>query len=299
MRFRATVEHPLTFSRIIQTVERLQKRCVIKFTESEMHIICSNDVNEGGVQIWSQIKTEAIFTDYRIQSNANNQITLILASEALSAALRSAAAPATAGGPSEADTVMKLAKKNDQAVMTFEILSTSRSGKCVKIEHDVRIEVMRPEDVDRLQEPMCPEPDVHILLPSLAKLRTVVHRLQPMSKVIAVRANGSGQLQISVSTEAVKVDVSWGGLANPPMGRDMMSSQEHEPSPEPRDPTQMYGVLMNVTSFLKFLSSSNVSTTTIACICQNHAMILYVYIGEVADAGGVLTFYIPAIIDDG
>lgn len=28
-------------------------------------------------------------------------------------------------------------------------------------------------------------------------------------------------------------------------------------------------------------------------------MILYVYIGEVADAGGVLTFYIPAIIDDG
>lgn len=27
-------------------------------------------------------------------------------------------------------------------------------------------------------------------------------------------------------------------------------------------------------------------------------MILYVYIGEVADAGGVLTFYIPAIIDE-
>lgn len=26
-------------------------------------------------------------------------------------------------------------------------------------------------------------------------------------------------------------------------------------------------------------------------------MILYVYIGDVADAGGVLTFYIPAVID--
>lgn len=33
-------------------------------------------------------------------------------------------------------------------------------------------------------------------------------------------------------------------------------------------------------------------------ICQNHCLILYVYIGDVADAGGVLTFYIPAIIDD-
>lgn len=33
-------------------------------------------------------------------------------------------------------------------------------------------------------------------------------------------------------------------------------------------------------------------------ICQNHCAILYVYIGDVADAGGVLTFYIPTIIDD-
>lgn len=33
-------------------------------------------------------------------------------------------------------------------------------------------------------------------------------------------------------------------------------------------------------------------------LCQHHCLILYVYIGDVADAGGVLTFYIPAIIDD-
>lgn len=78
----------------------------------------------------------------------------------------------------------------------------------------------------------------------------------------------------------------------------------------------MYGVLISIKSFLKFLNSYVVSTTTIACqsglplrkrylnhsypgICQNHCMILYVYVGEVADAGGVLTFYIPMIVDDG
>jgi len=33
-------------------------------------------------------------------------------------------------------------------------------------------------------------------------------------------------------------------------------------------------------------------------ICQHHCVILYVYIGDMTDAGGVLTFYIPAIIDD-
>lgn len=33
-------------------------------------------------------------------------------------------------------------------------------------------------------------------------------------------------------------------------------------------------------------------------ICENHCVILYVYIGNVADAGGVLTYYIPAKFDD-
>jgi HUS1 checkpoint protein len=28
-------------------------------------------------------------------------------------------------------------------------------------------------------------------------------------------------------------------------------------------------------------------------------MILYVYVGEAQEAGGILTFYVPAIIDDG
>lgn len=80
------------------------------------------------------------------------------------------------------------------------------------------------------------------------------------------------------------------------------------------DPDQLFSVLISIKSFLKFLNSHVLSSTTIACesfqilvtmpilkstgICQRHCMILYVYIGDVADAGGVLTFYIPAILDD-
>ena len=82
----------------------------------------------------------------------------------------------------------------------------------------------------------------------------------------------------------------------------------------------MHGVLVSHKCLLKFLNSHVVSTTTIACksdivysfailspsphwsgigICENHCVILYVYIGNVADAGGVLTYYIPAKFDDG
>jgi hypothetical protein len=33
-------------------------------------------------------------------------------------------------------------------------------------------------------------------------------------------------------------------------------------------------------------------------ICQGHCLILFVYIGDSADVGGVLTFYIPSVLDD-
>ena len=99
-----------------------------------------------------------MFSDYRIQSNANNEITFLISPEALLLALRSAWNPASLDSTPE--TVMKLAKKNDQAVLSFDISGSMSSGRSVRVGHDVRIEVMKPSDVGRLTEPMCPEPDV-------------------------------------------------------------------------------------------------------------------------------------------
>ncbi|KZT65911.1 cell cycle checkpoint [Daedalea quercina L-15889] len=298
MRFRANIEHVNTFYKISQAVEKLQKRCIIKFTESEMHIICNNDAGEGGIQVWSQIKVSSLFTDYRIQSNANNEIFLALSAEAMTAALRSAAAPSGQQGAfsADAEVVVRLVKRSDVATLSFEILTTTRMGRGVRIAHDVRIEILKREDVSRLKEPMCPEPEVHILLPPLAKLRTVVERMRPLAAdVIGIRANLSGCLQLCAQTDAARVDVSWNGLSNPTMAQDP-STQDPDNS-EARDPTTLYGVLVSLKSLQKFLNSHVVSTTTIACICQNHCIIMYVYIGEVAEAGGVLTFYVPAIIE--
>ena len=82
------------------------------------------------------------------------------------------------------------------------------------------------------------------------------------------------------------------------------------------DPTQLFSVLVHARSLLKFLNAHAVSKTTIACkqsfllsyplvinlelvgVCQGHCLILFVYIGDSADVGGVLTFYIPSVLDD-
>jgi len=193
---------------------------------------------------------------------------------------------------------MKLAKKNDQAALSFEISGTTRAGRKVRVAHDVKIEVMKPGDVARLAEPLCPEPDIHILLPPLQKLRTIVERLRPMSDILAIRASNNGRLQLSINTDSVTVDTQWTNCTNPKMAASQSQDDDDEPNEKP-DPDHLFTVLVSIRSFLKFLNSHVVSTTTIACICQHHCVILYVYIGDVTDAGGVLTFYIPSILDDG
>lgn len=119
----------------------------------------------------SVVKVESLFTNYRIQSNADNKITMSLSTEALLSALRSSSSSASSSSIAAAilpthdadELVMKLAKKNDQAVLSFEMLGVSRTGRKVRVAHDVRIDVMRPSEVDKLREPLCPEPDVCFL----------------------------------------------------------------------------------------------------------------------------------------
>jgi Hus1-like protein len=56
------------------------------------------------------------------------------------------------------------------------------------------------------------------MLPPLAKMRAVVERMRNLSDVIAVRANSSGRLQLSASTEVVKADITWTNCSHPRIG---------------------------------------------------------------------------------
>ncbi|KAH9169585.1 checkpoint protein Hus1/Mec3 [Lactarius sanguifluus] len=145
------------------------------------------------------------------------------------------------------------------------------------------------------------------MLPPLTKMRSIIERMRNLSDVIAVRANSSGCLRLSASTEVVKADITWNNCSHPRMTGDDPSQaragvegeREAEGGGRERpDPTHLFSVLVHARSLLKFLNAHAVSKTTIACICQRHCLILFVYIGDSADVGGVLTFYIPSVLDD-
>jgi len=166
----------------------------------------------------------------------------------------------------------------------------------MEITHDVRVKILRPSEVQALEEPRCPEPDIHIILPPLAKLRTVVERMAKLSSLIGVYANAEGTLKLEIETDSVAVETTWTNCPLPHIPGIEQDQGEANNSQE--NGKSFHAAIISLRSLSKFLSSYVVSTTTIACICSGHCLILYVYIGEVEDSGGVLTFFIPSRMDD-
>ncbi|CAE6510907.1 unnamed protein product [Rhizoctonia solani] len=283
MRFRACIDEVSTLSKIVQTMEKLSKRCIFKMNETTVQIICLGETDVG-VQIWSKIPVDSMFSDYRIQSNANNMISLEVSTEPLSQALRSASAAQ--------DVIVKLAKKNDQPVFSFEAQTESRQGKKMLVTHDVRITVMKAADIEQVKEPLCPPPDLHIILPPLKELRTIVEHMQRLSDIVAISATPGGELVLAIQTDDVRVSTTWENCQRPTV-------EGEAPNPEHEDnPDQKYGALVAVKSLIKFLTCHMFSNSTVASICANFCIIMYVYIGSVTDTGGIITFYIPARLDD-
>ncbi|KIO28397.1 hypothetical protein M407DRAFT_71850 [Tulasnella calospora MUT 4182] len=294
MRLKATIENVITFSRIVQSIEKQSKACIMRFSPSTLQIICAGE-SEGGVQVWSGHCQETLFrTDqFIIQSNSNNEITCEVQTEPLLQALRSASA--------SPDITFKLAKRGDVAVFCFDIQVQSRQGKRMEITHDVRVRILRPSEVQALKEPLCPEPDVNIILPPLAKMRTVVERMAKLSSIIGFSASQSGLVKLEIGTEVVGVETVWENCQIPEIndGSYFCKGQDPQQATDENGQQPYFTALVSIRSLLKFLTSYVVSTTTIASICQAHCVILYVFVGEMHEAGAVLTFYIPSRVDEG
>ncbi|KAI9434293.1 checkpoint protein Hus1/Mec3, partial [Lactarius indigo] len=198
------------------------------------------------------------------------------------------------------EVIMKLAEKKYVPVLSFKIFHMTQMGRRVEVAHDMRTEVMKPADIALLTEPHCLEPNVRPFYhaPPLTKMHSVVERMQNLSDVIAVCTNSSGCLQLSASTKAVKVDITRNNCSHPRMTRDNPSQAHAGAEGERREeggehePPDWY-----VHSLLKFLNVHAVSKTTIASIL-GQCLILFVYTRDSADIGGVLTFYIPSVLDD-
>lgn len=284
MRFRTTLVDINTLVRMIQAIQKVSPRCIVRLEPEDVRFICTAEAD--GVQIWSQLKVSSFFKEYRVESNFNNQINFEIATDMLLVALRSS--------QNAVDVMVRLAKRDKDPLLSFAIANASHSGSKLEIVQDVLIKILRPAESLRIKEPLCPDPDVHIFLPRLYKVRNVAERMKAVASHIYISANRSEEFKMSVAQPEINIESTWKKCGHP----EINDSQEASRSGGDDDPQKHFRVKLEAKSLLKFLSSHVVESRTIACICAGHSAIFYVYVGDPKNTSGVMTFFLPAAQDE-
>jgi HUS1 checkpoint protein len=117
------------------------------------------------------------------------------------------------------------------------------------ITQEIPVRVLHPCTVEGLHEPRCPDPDVHIILPSLMQLKSISERFTKLATDAAkvsslitntsgpkleLSANMHGSLKLAMATAALRISSVWTGLVNPPLDPAQLSQTELDQLPSER-----------------------------------------------------------------
>ncbi|KAF2462365.1 checkpoint protein Hus1/Mec3 [Lineolata rhizophorae] len=186
------------------------------------------------------------------------------------------------------------------------------------VTQDIPIRVLSPESVEGIHEPRCREPDVHIYLPDLLQVKSISDRFTRMAAAVRggsatsaassgprleMAANMHGCLRLSIRTDSMNVSSVWIGLSHPQLDPELLEGglAEH-PSTRMKqlgsaDGTSEEGwstVRIDGKDWGKVMSVGRLGGRVIACFCDDHALILYVFLSGEDEQESVLTYYISS-----
>ncbi|KAK5109209.1 hypothetical protein LTR62_007191 [Meristemomyces frigidus] len=202
-----------------------------------------------------------------------------------------------------------------------------KADREIVITQDIPIRVLAPATVEGLHEPRCREPDVHIVLPNLNQLKGISERYTKLGMTtsnprtprnnsgiakgakLELSANMHGCLRLSLKTDAMGISSLWTGLENPELDSTQLAEGEdglaNHPSTRMKELGDASGqgeegwatVRIEGRDWGRVLSVGRLGGRVIACFCDEHALILYVFLPEEDEREGgggesVLTYYI-------
>ncbi|KAJ6002933.1 Hexokinase [Penicillium sp. IBT 35674x] len=336
MRFKAQLKNTSVFYKLTASLSSLGKICWMRL---EHDVVRFTIIPEQGTQVWSQIPVETIFDEesYALQSNSDG-INIEVNISILNRALRSAM------GATHAQ--LRLTKKDKYPLLALTVLTTewtegnmalatdkpfqsdSSTGEVLggrrardretRITQEIPIKILHEGTVEDLHEPHCPDPDVHIILPGLAQLKSISDRFTKIAAsdakggqmgVVAadaastatgsgvaalsassapkleLSANMHGKLRLSISTDDLKIASSWSGLVNPPLDPGHLNRDEYSQLPSERmrevgddDESGWARVRIDAKDWGRVLSVGRLSPKVVACFINEMALVLYVYL---------------------
>lgn len=173
------------------------------------------------------------------------------------------------------------------------------------ITQEIPVKVLHQSVVEGLHEPRCRDPDVHIILPSLAQLKAISDRFTKLAMSnngasgsrgrsgggaslssstlgprLELSANMHGSLKLAIATDALRISSVWTGLVNPPLDPSQLSQTEIEQLPSERmralgaqangdEEAGWAKVRIDGKDWGRVLSVGRLSPKVVACKCQS------------------------------
>ncbi|KAF2855342.1 Hus1-like protein [Plenodomus tracheiphilus IPT5] len=188
------------------------------------------------------------------------------------------------------------------------------------VTQEIPVRVLAPDTVAGLHEPRCREPDVHIILPPLIQLKSISDRFTKLaladskgsvsstaSTRLEIAANMHGCLKMSIRSDAMNISSIWTGLDNPELDPGHVAGGANGIADHPSSRMKLLGsadgrseegwagVRIDGRDWGKVMSVGRLGGRVIACFCNEHALILYVYLtNDTGDDESVLTYYISS-----
>lgn len=177
------------------------------------------------------------------------------------------------------------------------------------VTQDVPIRVLAPASVEGLHEPRCRDPDVHIALPNLMQLKSISDRFTKLAlstksaarsgfasaasgPKLELSGNMHGCLRLSLKTDSMNISSLWTGLENPELDPAQVVGGEAGLANHPTTKMKALGdatglseegwatVRVEGKDWGRVLSVGRLGGRVIACFCDDHALILYVYLND-------------------
>lgn len=277
---------------MLQSVEKLNKTCVMKFTRDKIYLIVAK-IELTELQVWGQVASNLLLEEFIIESANNNEIWIEVRTDQVIRVLKSA--------QSAIDVYCKLSKKTGLPSLSFNIKSMYRGDNPVLLVQDIPIRVLNLYHINEYREPMVPQPHVHILMPPLISVRTIIDRMKSMSNYLTISANHNGEFILKIQTESVLVETFFKDLVIPELNQSQSLSQQERPK------EQFSECQISIIDFEKFVHSYVINPSSVICsIIENFAVVFYVYVknesvslmdyDQETRQFGALTYYIPAIV---
>ncbi|XP_056100531.1 checkpoint protein HUS1 isoform X1 [Rhinichthys klamathensis goyatoka] len=281
------------FTRVVNTVSKLSKACVLRLTCDHLFFVLSGKVASGGVSMWCELAQVNFFDEFQLEgvSADANEIFLELAPENLSRALKTA--------QNARSVKIKLTKKNCPC-LTLAAELPSLSGVSRVVTHDIPVDVIPRRLWHDFREPQMPDYDVSIYLPPLKTMRSVVDRMKNLSNYLrciderdvtvfqVMEANMNGEMNLKIETDLVSVTTHFKELGNPPWGEDGSQST----SASHRDSEVMAQTRLDIRKLQQFLTGQQVNPSKAMCNIVHNRILHLIFLHEDVS----LQYFIPAVV---